>query len=208
MSIRPAEQRRHRQRAETRRAILDATEAILLEDGYEGFSMRRLAERCGYTAPTIYHYFRDKPGLLDALLQERFSRLLRHLRRVPRAGDAEQDLRAMAAAFVRFGLRNPPFYRLLMTPRHEPDDPPRSAEEARALMEAPLRELERVGRLAFGDFEITQQALWALLHGVISLRTSRPDHPWKPGMVEAALDSMIRGLVHPPAGAHASGGAQ
>ena len=53
--IQPAALRRSRQREEARRAILDATEAILLEDGQELLSIRKLALRCGYTAPTIYH---------------------------------------------------------------------------------------------------------------------------------------------------------
>ena len=55
------------QRSQARRAILDATQSLLVEGGYEAFSMRRLAERCGYTAPTIYHHFGDKPGLIGAL---------------------------------------------------------------------------------------------------------------------------------------------
>src|SRR3990172_1431902 len=41
MRTSPAELRRHRQREEARRAILDATEALLLEAGSDGFSMRR-----------------------------------------------------------------------------------------------------------------------------------------------------------------------
>ena len=59
-ALSPAETRRARQREDARRAILDATEALLLEAGSDGFSMRRLAERCGYTTPTIYHYFDSK----------------------------------------------------------------------------------------------------------------------------------------------------
>jgi len=62
------EQRRSAQRAQVRRAVLDATESLLLEAGEEQFSIRRLVERCGYTAPTIYHHFGDKKGLIDALL--------------------------------------------------------------------------------------------------------------------------------------------
>ncbi|MDJ0865999.1 MAG: TetR/AcrR family transcriptional regulator [Myxococcota bacterium] len=195
--VRPIEQRRSRQRAEARRAILDATAALLLEGGAESLSMRRVAERSGYTPPTIYHYFGDKNGLLDALLEERFGELVSHLRRVPRTGDAEQDLRAMARAFVRFGLENPTHYRLLMTPRDDDSDPPRSAEDARAMLEAPLRELEVAKRFVDPDFETTAQALWAALHGVISLRTSRPEYEWTANMTEHTVDSMIRGLLEP-----------
>src|SRR3972149_3313473 len=41
MRTSPAELRRHRQREEARRAILDATEAPLLAAGSGGFAMRR-----------------------------------------------------------------------------------------------------------------------------------------------------------------------
>jgi AcrR family transcriptional regulator len=91
--LQPAVLRRTRQREEARRAILDATEAILVEDGIELFSIRKLATRCGYTAPTIYHYFRDKDGLIDALLEERFSRLLQRVRRVSVGGDHVANMR-------------------------------------------------------------------------------------------------------------------
>ena len=64
-----AQQRRLQYREDARRAILDAAEELLVEGGLEGFSMRRLADRCGYTAPTIYHYFRDKPGLIASVLE-------------------------------------------------------------------------------------------------------------------------------------------
>ena len=79
----PAERRRLQQRTDAQRAILDATEGLLVEHGYEQFSMRRLVERCGYTAPTIYRYFGDKRGLLDALLEERILGLLTRFRGIP-----------------------------------------------------------------------------------------------------------------------------
>ena len=115
--MQPAERRRLQSRADARRAILDATEALLVEDGYEAFSMRRLADRCGYTAPTIYHHFGDKQRLLDELLDERCQGLVRTLRRVHQGDDLVENLRAFSAAFVRFGLRNPTHYALLSQPR-------------------------------------------------------------------------------------------
>jgi AcrR family transcriptional regulator len=193
------EQRRRIRRGEARRAILDATEALLVEDGYERFSIRRLVERCGYTAPTIYHHFGDKPGLLDALLEERFQKLFRQLRRVPDSGDPLDTLRAMARAFVRFGLRHPNHYRLLSMPRRPEWTPPPSTEESREALERPLHALWEEGRLRAGDVESAGQALWALAHGLISLRTSRPDHPWSKTGIEDSIDALLCGLVAPAA---------
>ena len=132
--MQPAERRRLQSRADARRAILDATEALLVEDGYEAFSMRRLADRCGYTAPTIYHHFGDKQRLLDELLDERCQGLVRTLRRVHQGTDPVGNLRAFSSAFVRFGLRNPTHYALLSQPRDPGLPVPPAAEEARVLM--------------------------------------------------------------------------
>jgi AcrR family transcriptional regulator len=199
MQLQPAEKRRRQQRNDARRAILNATESLLVENGYDGFSMRRLADRCGYTAPTIYHYFGDKRGLIDALLEERFRKLLSRLRRVRLGDDAVENLAELARAFVRFGARNQTHYRLLHAPRSARSSPPPSAEAARALFEAPFQQLAEQGRLLTDDVEAATQACWATLHGLISLRTSRPDYPWSSDLVETAIGTLVRGLVAPGA---------
>ena len=105
MQLTPAETRRQRHREEARRTILDATESLMVERGGDDFSMRSLAERSGYTAPTIYHHFGDKEGLVDALLEERFARLLSAVQQVELGDDPLANLRAMVGTFLRFGRR-------------------------------------------------------------------------------------------------------
>ena len=198
MQLQPAEQRRRRQREETRRAILDAAEALLVEDGYEGFSMRRVAERCGYTTPSIYHHFQDKQGLINALLEARFDELLRRMQRVPQGDDPLENWRRMTLAFVHFGLENPAHYRLLMTPRDRNDPPLPIAEQTLELMQRPVAELEASGRLIPSQFEAARQAAWAMIHGLISLQTGRPDYEWSSELVTTAVDLLSRGLFQEP----------
>jgi AcrR family transcriptional regulator len=191
------EQRRSEQRAQVRRAILDASEALLLAEGEERFSIRRLVERCGYTAPTIYHHFGDKEGLLDALLDERFERLAQQLKRVRRDGDPVEYLRAMGLAFVRFGLRNPTHHRLLFAPRAQQHAPPRSALEVQEMLEQAWTELWEQGRLRSGDASAAGQALFCLLYGLTDRRIARQDHDWSKTGIEDAIDALLRGLVAP-----------
>ena len=191
----PAERRRQQQREDARRAILDATEALLVEEGYERFSMRRLAGRCGYTAPTIYHYFGDKRGLLDAVLEERFERVLSRIREIPHGGDPVQSLRRMLEVFTDFGIENPTHYRLLTAPRPEDSPSPESAEALRAALEQRIGELQAAGRLETGDIEEAFQIIWVVIHGLVSLRINQPDYEWKERMVEHALDLLLRGLL-------------
>jgi AcrR family transcriptional regulator len=183
----------------TRRAILDAAQAVLLEVGVERLSIRRVSERCGFKAPTIYHHFRDKTGLVDALIEERFSDLLERLRRVPRAGDPRAYLREIARAFISFELEHPAHFALLAAPRLERDEMPASAEAGRALVYRALEEVAAGGSM-HGDVETVFQAMWVVLHGIVSLRISRPGYAWSPELVETALDMVERGLLRKEAG--------
>ena len=200
------EQRRTEQRAQVRRAILDATEALLLAEGEERFSIRRLVERCGYTAPTIYHHFGDKDGLIDALLDERFERLAQRLKRVRRDGDPVAWLRELGLAFVRFGLKNPTHHRLLFAPRAQQHAPPRSALEVQEMLEQAWTELWEQGRLRAGDAGAAGQALFCMLFGLTDRRIARPEHVWSKTGIEDAIDALLRGLVAPaPASARRRG---
>ena len=195
MSTETHEQRREAQREVARRTILDATARLLLELGYDEFSIRRLVERCGYAAPSIYHYFGDKDGLLDALIDERFSKLMAQLKRVPRSADPVAYIRGLAIAFVRFGMKNPEHFRLLFTPRAGDQKPPPSSEEARKLIEETFGALWDGGRLRTGDPQTAGQALSVMCQGLVWSRISRPDYAWGKTLTEDAIDALLRGLV-------------
>ena len=198
MQLSPAESRRQRQREEARRAILDATEALIVERGSDDFPIRRLAERCGYTPPTIYHYFGDKQGLVDALLEERFASLLASMERIRVGDDPVANLRAMVDAFVVFGQSHPTFYRLIAgTSPSGGDRTPPSAQAAIERMSKPWEDLHRADRLVDDDPAAASQSLWAVLHGLTALQAARPDHDWAPDLVRVAVDAMLRGLLRP-----------
>ena len=193
MAFSPSEQRRQRQRDEARRAILDAAEALLAEEGAEGLSMRRLAARSGYALPTLYHHFGDKRRLVEVVLDDMFREVAALL-----SGAAQPDpvssVRAMLRAWVAFGLDNPAHYQLLVAALQEGDEPP-ATEEVRGLLEAPLTELLGAGRLRAPDVGVVMQANWTFCHGLISLRTSRAHVDWAPGLLDVAVDGMLLGLV-------------
>lgn len=190
-----------RPRDSSRRAILEATQALLLEGGSERITIRRVSDRCGFKAPTIYHHFRDKTGLIDALLEERFAELLARLQRVPRRAPPVRYLRALARAFVEFGIDNPSHYALLTAPRLEPDELLPSAEAARELVFGALAEVAASGELRTPDLESAFQLTWVVLHGVVALRISRPGYAWSENLVELALDVIDNGLFGKESGA-------
>lgn len=56
--------RREQEKEELQQLILKAAGELFLEQGYDRFSLRQVAERIGYSATTIYLYFEDKDDLL------------------------------------------------------------------------------------------------------------------------------------------------
>lgn len=197
--------RRSRQREAARRAILDASEAIVLEGGFEALSIRRLSALCGYAAPTIYHYFRDKPEIVGALLEERCRRLVLALRRVRRGRGPLADALALYGAFARFGRAHPAHYRLLTARRDPGIAPPAAFDEARALLERPLHEIAAAGGLRACSVETASHAVFALLHGLVWLDSDRGDIALPPDLFDVALGALLRGFAAAPPDSRRSG---
>ncbi|MGH2898975.1 MAG: TetR-like C-terminal domain-containing protein [Solirubrobacteraceae bacterium] len=107
-------------------------------------------------------------------------------------------MREHARAFLRFSQSNPTFYQLMSRgPRDGQDRKVRAAEDTRAIMTGPLEALAAEGRLYTDDLAAAQQAIWALLHGLISLRIGNPTYAWSKNVSDVALDAMLRGIVRP-----------
>lgn len=60
-----------------RRQILDATAALLLDDGYEALTVSKVAARAGVAKGTVYLYFDSKQELLAALQAGMWDRMLK-----------------------------------------------------------------------------------------------------------------------------------
>jgi AcrR family transcriptional regulator len=193
------EARRERQREEARRAILDATEALLTESEGGDFSIRGLAEKCGYSAPTVYYHFGDKDGLISALLEDGMQTLAAALERSCRALDPLERLRSMRLAFIRYSTENPVFSGLWWNVSRRPgNDMPPSFGQVREHLDTTVSALIAGGRLNGLDKTSAEQMLWVLLHGLVGLQNAEPDHPWAPGLAESAIDALLRGMTLPP----------
>ena len=67
--------RRKQQQEDLRAKILDAARELFVNEGVEAVSMRKVADKIGYSATTLYNYFDDKEALLYALCDADFGTL-------------------------------------------------------------------------------------------------------------------------------------
>ncbi len=80
--------------SKSRTALLDATERIMLEEGYAAVSSRRIAQRADLKPQLVHYYFRTMDDLFLAAFRRRAEAGLAHL---SRALDSVQPLRALWA---------------------------------------------------------------------------------------------------------------
>ena len=180
---RASRRRREDEKQELRQAILQAAGQLFVEQGYERFSLRQVAELIGYSATTIYLYFKDKDDLLFAVVDEGFERFGQQLAAAAAcADDPIARLGAIGRAYIDFGLSNPVHYQLMFMQRadfligHRPGEQHTRIDGFRVLQDS-VRYAIDAGALRPGDAEAYSDALWALVHGLVALAISMPFLP-------------------------------
>jgi AcrR family transcriptional regulator len=78
--------------SETRALLLDATEALMLEEGYAAVTSRRIAARAGLKPQLVHYYFRSMDDLFLAAFRRRADR---GLERHGKALASDRPLRAI-----------------------------------------------------------------------------------------------------------------
>ncbi|KAF2329860.1 TetR/AcrR family transcriptional regulator [Flavobacterium daemonense] len=103
-----------RQKEETRNNILGAAYDIVKEDGWNGLSMRKIADRIEYTAPIIYEYFSNKEAILNELTAKGFIKLAKELEEAKAKFEKpEEQLEAMWMAYWDFAFTDTEMYQVM-----------------------------------------------------------------------------------------------
>ena len=98
--------RRRLQPEQRREELLDATFAILLTDGIEGLSMEALAAQAGANKALPYHYFGSREGVLVALADREYTKLLDEFRAARDRGTGREDqLRSIMESWIAADAR-------------------------------------------------------------------------------------------------------
>jgi AcrR family transcriptional regulator len=195
-----SKERRSLQKQELRRLILTAAAEVFVEHGYEHFSMRQVAERIGYSATTIYLYFENKDDLLFEVVFDGWQRFSdEFLAAAAATDDPLERLRAMGRVYISFGLNNPAVYGLMFVQRtdflmhknlHSEGKP---VDLFVVLCDAVQAAID-AGIFPPGDVIGYSDAIWAGVHGIVTLCPSLIDDERRQRAVEIVLSTTLDGL--------------
>ncbi|RFU41979.1 TetR/AcrR family transcriptional regulator [Actinomadura logoneensis] len=171
------------------RQIVDAARELLETEGADALTMRRIADRLGIRAPSLYKHFPDKQAVEAELIAQGLAEmadvqeaaLAREAER-PLAPEGERPLVALGAAYRAYALAHPHLYRLMTEgplPRHLLPD---GLEQRAAL---PL--------VRTVPDEHRARAVWAFAHGMVTLEMDGRfppgadlDRAWQVGLAALA----------------------
>lgn len=164
---------------ELRRAILDTTRRLLLEDGYNAVSMRKIAKSVGCSATSIYLHFDSKDALIHALIDEGMGKLHDVLAEAAQnaAGPVER-IEDLCRAYVNYGLQNPEYYEVMfmLHPERMERYPAEKYRRARRNLESfaeAIGAASQTDEVEVEDPEIAASVLWTALHGAVALLLAR-----------------------------------
>lgn len=96
-------------------ALIQAGLKILDEDGYEGFSLRKVAKACGVSQTAPYRHFKNKDELIVAIALQALHAFNQSLEQAEEKypNDPKSQLQAMGVAYIKFFSENPEYLRLI-----------------------------------------------------------------------------------------------
>jgi AcrR family transcriptional regulator len=139
------------QMSERRARILAAARRLITDGGFEGLTMRQLAEVARVSVPTVYNLIGNKYLLLEALVKEQLGEAVAALAKLPSNLTIAEYIELMPGVAHDVLLANPGYARALIHVFLTSEDaaPARRALDAqsKAMMAASVRAAQRAGEL-------------------------------------------------------------
>ncbi|MGC8465132.1 MAG: TetR/AcrR family transcriptional regulator [Acidimicrobiales bacterium] len=187
-----------------REEIILACTRLLDRSGSElTLSLRAIAREAHVAAPSVSRHFHDLAEIIDAVIAQQVQAFHAHLCEAHALVSQPRDrLRALARAYVDFGIQMPSRYRVLFNRVALPlwNDPDRSMEETSPMM---MRTFDMIagavqecidGGIALqGDAKLSAVLLWYSCHGLVTLRQSITSFPWPD--LDEAIDEILQRTV-------------
>jgi AcrR family transcriptional regulator len=157
-----------------RHALIQASLALIAEEGFAALTLREVARRAGVTHAAPYRHFADKEALLAAVAEEGFRTMAAQMReRMASERSPTERLAACGVAYVLFALQHPAHFRVMFGPhftrRADHEVLAQEGGNAFGLLVQSLTEGQQAGELREGEPMPLALMAWSLVHGLASL---------------------------------------
>ncbi|MBV1705087.1 MAG: TetR/AcrR family transcriptional regulator [Hyphomicrobiales bacterium] len=182
-----------------REALIDATLALIADNGASGFTFAEAARQAGVSPAAPYRHFRDRDQLLVEVATQGFARFEASLTAAWNKGapDPIAALCALGKAYLHFARTQPGYYGAMF----EAGVPPAATPELRDASDRAFAVLRAAAEVAIARLAPDRRPpalmaalhIWSLAHGVASLFEER--HGVKRTLPMSADDLLEAGVL-------------
>jgi AcrR family transcriptional regulator len=173
--------------------IIQAT-TRLVDQGIERLSLSAIAREAGIAQPSIYDHFPGLESIRTQVIRNWYDDLIDRISQAQvDVEDPVQRVEATCFAYVGYGAAFPHRYALLFRAERDDDERravgDRGAAALHTLVEG-IAACKTAGRSTSVDPYVDAVALWSAIHGLTTLRASRPH------FAQLHSNAMLRDIVH------------
>jgi AcrR family transcriptional regulator len=166
-------ERKIRQKEEVRSSILKAAWQLVLEEGWQSLSIRKIAEAIEYSVPVIYDHFANKEAILLELTKQGFQLLNAQLVKAKkRSTNPEKQIEAMAYSYWEFAFDHKAYYQVMYglgMPSCETVSQISELSSFTELILQPIKDLITRSKNPDVDPYLKLHTFWSMLHGLVSI---------------------------------------
>ena len=176
--------------------VLDAAEALVIEDGFPALKVRTIAREIGYTVGSIYMVFTNRADLVLHINARTLDAIAVQLQQVQDGG--AESIEALALVYLSYAERNFNRWRTAFDYRGSADAEipgwyQEKIDSVFAPVEARFAQLEPES--AEADSKRAARALWCGVHGICALSLTESQARIDIKEVEATLILLVRNFM-------------
>lgn len=187
--------------------IIRVARILFAENGYEGVSMRRVAEQAGCAPSALYRYFPSKRALLRFIWEEIFADLSVQLNSSTQPPSTPlAHLSAISLAYLKFWLERPDDFRAIFLIQDQADSETdgffahtsKAVQDLNVFIDA-IEQAQNDGSLIQCNTAIVRDVLFSALQGVLINVITIPEYAWTDPkqLGRITLEVVLRGLGAP-----------
>lgn len=194
-------ERRLRQKEEVRTSILQAAWQLVLDEGWQALSIRKIADAIEYSVPVIYAHFENKDAILQEFTKDGFQLLTESVVQQRNSqADPSHQLEAIAQGYWDFAFSHKEYYQLMFGLGIPPCEQVNQVAEMKQFSDVLISVIQAVistSNQPEVDAFLKFHTYWSILHGLVSIQMIDRKaivNPWSQLVLKDAVDGYIKAL--------------
>lgn len=187
-----------------RERILETAQLIMKEDGIEGLSIRKITQRLDYTPGIIYHYFKNKDAIIEAIVEQGYHEIMTILKKPqPQNETSSIKIANQLRNYMHAMLARSDIFMLLLNSQQsaissQTDILLPDIRKQRKSIDLLCREIEtgiKCGEFVCEHVELRAQTIWCATYGLMArICKEHVDQNMQEQLIEEHIQMIIASL--------------